>query len=148
MIPYSFSGRAFLALPSDTNHPLRSVLVYPRIEHNLTLLTWNKVAGGAWKKYTLALWSTPLLYGPFVVPVRPQASSPPGLMPFAPLTCLWSLSAQLHKGAHVLFKYMRAVTSLGPRFRKGREAEGRVNETWVTQLLSEAENSLWPKPWV
>lgn len=87
--------------------------------------------------------------GPLLVPTGPQASPPPGLIPFAPLTCLWSLSAQLHKGAQVLFKYGGAVTSLGPRFREGEGGWGEgVNETWVTQLLSEAENSLWPKPWV
>lgn len=150
MIPYSLW--AFLA-PSNANHPLRSVLdnwVYPRIEHNLSLLTQNQ--SGWWRlkeihtysmKHTLTLWTLPSPNAPPGQPTpRPDALRSTHLS-------VWSLSAQLHKGAHVCFKYMGAVTSLGLRFREGEGGWGEgVNETWVTQLLSEAENSLWPKPWV
>lgn len=94
-------------------------------------------------KHTLTLWTLP---SPNVPPGQPTPR--PDALRSTHLS-VWSLSAQLHKGAHVCFKYMGAVTSLGLRFREGEGGWGEgVNETWVTQLLSEAENSLWPKPWV
>ena len=97
----------------------------------------------------LGTWNTPLLYG-----TLPSLSWSPGQPTPSPDALrsthlpVRSLSARLPKGAHVLFKYMGAVTSLDLR-REGEGGRGeRVNETWVTQLLSEAGNSLWPKPWV
>lgn len=69
---------------------------------------------------------------------------------FAPLTCLCSL-CRLNwvRGLSSSLNIWRPSLALAweGRVEEGGQGE-RVNEKWVTQLLSEAENSLWPKPWV
>lgn len=117
--------------------------VHTRIAHSLSLLHRSRMDTGHWDmKRTHTLWT---LHSPNQPPS--QATPSPNVC-FAPRTCLRGL-CRLNwvRGALVLFKYVEAVPSIGLQ-REGREGGRgeRVNETWVTQLLSEAENSLWPKP--
>lgn len=127
---------------------LRSVLVYPEFEHNLTLLTWNQSGWWRWKKYTLCSMKHTLTLRTLRSP-----SAPPGQLTPRPgcprsthlsvwLACLSGIrgltSSLTHEGRHQPW----------PSVQGRREAEGRVNEEMSNTTAIRGRNSLWPKPWV